>query len=322
VERFGLSKKSLAAIGKELKKEAKKVTGYLAELDADALKALKAAAEASGSAKVEVGGESFSISNELIAFESTVETQHVEIFTPNVIEPSFGIDRILTAIYEHTFSVRAEEGAEEAKPAEVKADRAGKAKMDKKEGDKAKAGVLALPAEIAPYKCVILPLDMRVAAKYAELLALARAGLAEHGLQYKVDESGASIGRRYARGDELGIPFAITIDFDSLEPGPLAATATLRERDSTEQVRLPLDEIPGIVAKLCTSHPLTWAEVHAAYSTGATSSASEGAAGSGDKLDYLRKHGVAARLNAAVNELAAAQPDDPIAWLSARLGQM
>ena len=51
-----------------------------------------------------------------------------------------------------------------------------------------------------------------------------------------MDESGASIGKRYARSDELGIPFAITIDKDSLDADAASATATLRERDSTRQV--------------------------------------------------------------------------------------
>ena len=319
IERFCLTKKSLAAIGKHFKKDAKLVTASLSEMSADALKALKATAEAKGVCSLEVEGQSFEISNELLQVESITETQHVEVFTPNVIEPSFGIDRILTAIYEHTFSLRADDSAASEKPADG-GDK--KKKADKKEGDKVKAGVLALPAEIAPYKCVVLPLDQRVVAQYGNLLAMARAGLAENGLQYKVDESGASIGRRYARADELGIPYAITIDFDSLDGGSLVGTATLRERDSTQQVRLPLADIPAIIAKLSSSHQLTWEDVLASYSTGGTSSSSAGVAAAGDKLDYLRKHAVAATLNDAVNALAETQPEDPIAWLSAHLASM
>ena len=72
-----------------------------------------------------------------------------------------------------------------------------KAKGKAKEESKGPvAGVLALPAEIAPYKVVLLPLDARVAAQYADLLASLREKLTADGLQYKVDESGASIGRR------------------------------------------------------------------------------------------------------------------------------
>ena len=61
----------------------------------------------------------------------------------------------------------------------------------------------------------------------------AAAGLKKNGVSVKVDDSGGSIGRRYARTDEVGIPFGITVDFDTLKFG----TATLRERDSTKQIR-------------------------------------------------------------------------------------
>jgi glycyl-tRNA synthetase len=55
------------------------------------------------------------------------------------------------------------------------------------------------------------------------------------GISHKIDDSGGSIGRRYARTDEIAIPFAITIDFETLkEP----STVTLRERDSMKQVRI------------------------------------------------------------------------------------
>lgn len=61
----------------------------------------------------------------------------------------------------------------------------------------------------------------------------AAAGLKKNGVSVKVDDSGGSIGRRYARTDEVGIPFGITVDFDT----PKFGTATLRERDSTKQIR-------------------------------------------------------------------------------------
>ena len=57
-------------------------------------------------------------------------------------------------------------------------------------------------------------------------------------LAVKIDDSTGSIGRRYARTDELSVPFAVTIDFDTLEETP--ASVTLRERDTTEQVRIPV----------------------------------------------------------------------------------
>lgn len=58
-------------------------------------------------------------------------------------------------------------------------------------------------------------------------------------MSYKVDDSSGSIGRRYARTDEIAIPYAVTIDFDTIGTD----TVTLRERDSMQQVRIPVNII-------------------------------------------------------------------------------
>ena len=58
-------------------------------------------------------------------------------------------------------------------------------------------------------------------------------GLKGRGISHKIDDSGGSIGRRYARTDEIGIPFGVTVDFDTLQ----TQTATLRERNSMRQIR-------------------------------------------------------------------------------------
>lgn len=58
-------------------------------------------------------------------------------------------------------------------------------------------------------------------------------GLKMCGVSHKVDDSSGSIGRRYARTDEIGIPFGITVDFDSLKD----SSATIRERNSMQQIR-------------------------------------------------------------------------------------
>jgi glycyl-tRNA synthetase len=205
-------------------------------------------------------------------------------------------------------------------------------KKKEKEKDKAVPAVFAFPPEIAPYKAVVLPLDGRVAKDYAALLASTRAEMNAHGLQYKVDESSAPIGRRYARADELGIPFAITIDFDTLgqskdsaDAAALTGTATVRERDSTGQVRLPVGEIPAIIARLVGGR-LAWADLYAAHGIGADGKPAGGGGGLGGDgseamLAYLAQHGVAGKLNDAVNALAAAKPDDPMAFLVAQLSK-
>jgi len=76
-----------------------------------------------------------------------------------------------------------------------------------------------------------------------------------------VDDSSGSIGRRYARTDEVAIPFGICVDFDSLkEPH----TATVRDRDSTLQVRVPFADIPPLLRDL-SSVKLTWKDVCQKY---------------------------------------------------------
>jgi glycyl-tRNA synthetase len=84
--------------------------------------------------------------------------------------------------------------------------------------------------------------------------------LRAHGISNKVDDSSQSIGRRYARNDELGTPFGITVDFDTLKDG----TITLRERDSTKQIRATQEEVFEIIKDLVDGRR-TWSEVVAKH---------------------------------------------------------
>lgn len=65
--------------------------------------------------------------------------------------------------------------------------------------------------------------------------------MTRNGVSYKVDESSGSIGRRYARSDEIGVAFGITIDFDTVNKTP--HTATLRDRDSMRQIRAEVNQL-------------------------------------------------------------------------------
>lgn len=82
----------------------------------------------------------------------------------------------------------------------------------------------------------------------------------ENDLATRVDKSTASLGRRYSRADEVGVPFAVTVDFDTLADG----TVTLRERDSTVQIRLPKSDVTRVVFDFVHSR-LTWAEATEKY---------------------------------------------------------
>ena len=98
---------------------------------------------------------------------------------------------------------------------------------------------------IAPVKVLVVPLQKDI--RFAPLLSEIEQKLDDDALSFKVDQSGVSIGKRYSRNDELGIPFGITIDYESLE----GKGVTLRERDSTKQVRASMEEIVEAIGKMC-----------------------------------------------------------------------
>ena len=146
-------------------------------------------------------------------------------FVPHVVEPSAGVDRTVLALICEAYS-------EDEAPDE-------KGKMETRI-------VLRFHPRMAPIKCGIFPLlrnNRQLVAKAKEIVDL----LQPH-MNVFYDESGA-IGRRYRRQDEIGTPFGITVDFETLgekDPG-LLDTVTLRDRDSMKQERLAIKDLPGIL---------------------------------------------------------------------------
>ena len=93
-----------------------------------------------------------------------------------------------------------------------------------------------------------------------------RQELNKRGVSCKVDDSSVPIGRKYARSDEIGIPYIVTVDFQSVKD----ATVTLRERDGCAQIRCPVAEIGDVVAGLvaiCSSETARkrWEEAQKKY---------------------------------------------------------
>ena len=137
-----------------------------------------------------------------------------EKYIPYVIEPSLGADRVVLA-----FLCNAYEEEEIA------------------EGDV--RTVLHLHPSLAPYKVAILPLSKKLSEKANEVYdKLSKKFI----FMCDYDETG-SIGKRYRRQDEIGTPFCVTIDFDTLED----ETVTIRDRDTMEQIRLKIDELENWV---------------------------------------------------------------------------
>jgi len=140
-----------------------------------------------------------------------------EHITPHVVEPSIGIGRTIYTVLDHAYEEDEIDGETRTR--------------------------LALEPEIAPTFVGVFPLMDRDG--MGELAREITADLRSEGLDVSYDDSG-NIGRRYRRQDEVGTPFCVTVDYDSLEDD----TVTLRERDSTEQVRIPVEELPDVLDAL------------------------------------------------------------------------
>ena len=180
---------------------------------------------------IQVDGEQVDIPPDMYEIQHVTETIHGENIVPHVIEPSFGIDRIIYAVLEHAFREEEVQGEDEIQ-----------AKDDVKGEDEGRI-VLGLKSEVAPVQAAVLPLLTR-----EELIGPARdieSALKKKGVMAAYDDSG-TIGRRYRRNDEIGTPYSITVDYDTLEDG----TVTIRDRDSMKQVRSPIDTIADTVHDL------------------------------------------------------------------------
>ncbi|KAK5987747.1 Putative glycine--tRNA ligase [Cladobotryum mycophilum] len=170
---------------------------------------------------------SVELSQSICSIKKVNQIEHTCEYTPNVIEPSFGISRIRYSVLEHVYWNRPQDRSR---------------------------GVLSLPIVVAPRKVLIVPLSnnpsfQSVVKKLANRLRTLR-------ISNNVDPSSASIGKRYARNDELGTPLGITVDFDTVKDGSI----TLRERDSTLQVRFTEEEIVQAVRNLVDGIE-TWEQV-------------------------------------------------------------
>jgi len=142
-----------------------------------------------------------------------------ERWTPYVIEPAFGLTRALMAFLVDAY---AEDEAPNTK------------------GGVDKRTVLRLDRRLAPVKVAVLPLSRndQLSPVAKELAANLR-----QDWMIEYDDAGA-IGRRYRRQDEIGTPFAVTVDFDTLDD----KAVTVRERDTMSQERVSLDRLHGYLA--------------------------------------------------------------------------
>ncbi|MBN1503078.1 glycine--tRNA ligase [Candidatus Woesearchaeota archaeon] len=131
---------------------------------------------------------------------------------PRAIEPTFGMERVFLAVLVDAYN------------------------DDKKRGNI----VLKLNPKLAPIAVGVFPLVNKLDGKSREIFDILKTDFS------CTFDRGGSIGRRYARADEQGIPFCVTIDFDTLEDNAV----TIRDRDTTKQIRVKIDELEKTITKL------------------------------------------------------------------------
>jgi len=217
------------ALGMAFKGDARTVSGALDTLaeDWNDFEPIATALEKDGKAMV----DGFEVTKDMVSWTKQTKKVHEVKFVPSVIEPSFGIGRILYSLLEHSFYVR--------------------------ESDEQRC-VMKFNPQVAPQKCAVLPISS--SPECNAVVDEIAASLMDSDLSTRIDKSSAALGRRYARSDEVGVPFAVTVDFDTLKDG----TVTIRERDSMVQVRLPKDEVTHVVFAIVHKR-MTWEDVLKKY---------------------------------------------------------
>jgi glycyl-tRNA synthetase len=165
------------------------------------------------SVTVDVAGERVVVPSSCFEVGTRKEKVSGRKLVPHVIEPSYGVDRILYAVLEHAYSTKED------------------------------YVTLRLKGSMAPIKAGVFPLMARDGLDGIAIQI--RDDLSSHGLMVYYDDSG-SIGRRYARMDEVGTPCCVTVDYDTKSDD----TVTVRDRDTSEQVRVPRKRVPEAVTAM------------------------------------------------------------------------
>src|SRR5574344_785803 len=150
-----------------------------------------------------------------------------EHYIPYVIEPSLGCDRVALAFLCEAYDEE-----------QVGVDKNGKPDI---------RTVLHLHPALAPFKAAVLPLSKKLSPKAEEIYHML-----QKDFMVDFDDSG-SIGKRYRREDEIGTPLCVTVDFQTVgdENTPADNCVTVRDRDTMEQVRIPISELKDYIAKKC-----------------------------------------------------------------------
>lgn len=207
-------KPNLSKFGPSFKADAPKIKTWLENIKEDQIAKLKSTIETEGKYTV-ILDDKFELLPEHLIFEDIEEEIKGEKIIPHVIEPSFGIDRILYCTLLHSFH-----------EAENKEDKE----------------YFKFAEKIAPVQISVFPLMNKDG--LGEIATEITENLRSEGFNVDLDISG-TIGKRYARGDEIGVPLAITVDFETKDDNKV----TLRNRDTEKQERVKIEELKNIIEK-------------------------------------------------------------------------
>ena len=207
-----VNKKLIGQRYKELTSQIVEYFNNFNNKDFSTLQKFKTTMEKKNSLYISVDGLMCVITKDMIKFVDSVEVTAHETYFPHVIEPSFGIDRLIYSILEHCYWKREED---------------------------TRRSVLSIPYSIAPYNIAIFQLSNK-----KELLDTMYKikDMLKDKYSCFIDTSNTNIGKRYVRADEIGIKFTITVDFESKKDNKV----TIRNRDSKKQVRIDIDKLKDI----------------------------------------------------------------------------
>ena len=161
---------------------------------------------------LEIDGQSVEVLSEHVKRVQRSENVNGEWFVPHVVEPAFGIDRIIWHLLDHCY---------------VETEKSGESYT-----------LLSLPELVSPVDVTVLPLFEKDG--MGTLAQSIHRDLCGRRNVFSSYDASGSIGRRYARADEIGVPWCITVDHDSLVDN----SVTLRSRDSGEQTRVLISDLP------------------------------------------------------------------------------
>jgi len=207
-----VTKPNMSKFGPSFKGDAPKIIKELENINAEEVRQV---IESEGVFKLQIEGKTFELLPEHVTFQEVDETVRGEKIFPHVIEPSYGIDRIVFSVLLHTFTEDKDNEREYFK----------------------------LPKDIAPVEVSVFPLLNKE--ELTKIALRIRDDLRMEGFIAEYDSSG-TIGRRYARSDEIGVPFAVTVDHESLEDNKV----TIRNRDNLKQKRILISDISQILDDL------------------------------------------------------------------------